>query len=162
MLNPGLLQWKCRGLTTWLPGMALDLNNFMKNCFPEKVAYFTILQMSLMSDNRKQIDSYNWCDVTCHVAFGKFHYTFVRAWVNKVMSYYYGNSFMGSLAPAWGSLATSFKTAIILDLQNIETAHTTQQQQPTKWKKNGQKTKQTFLKEDIQLAKGVWKDAQHH
>ena len=59
--------------------MALDLNNFVKNCFPEKVAYFTILQMSLMSDNRKQIDSYNWCDVTCHVAFGKFHYTFVRA-----------------------------------------------------------------------------------
>ena len=28
--------------------------------------------------------------------------------------------------------------------------------------KKGQKTKQTVLKEDIQLAIGLWKDAQHH
>ena len=49
-----------------------------------------------------------------------------------------------------------------INLQNIQAPHATQFQknkQPNQ--KLGQRSKQTFLKEDIQMA-NTWKDAQHN
>ena len=124
-----------RVLITGPPGESLDLNKFMKKLSSRKSDILHIFETSLMPNvrgNRLSLVT----GVMQHVMRTLKNSTFARVWVNKVMSYYYENSFMGFPAPVWSSLDPTLRTSSPKYTNNSYNST----QQKTTQSKNGQKT----------------------